>query len=150
MLVHVSIVIQPSSSHRQLKYLRYFVRAIQVDEAMFSATQTPAALAYLTNEINNILTAFNINWATVMWQNLTMPLYSALAARLYMTYQAQRAVIPRAIDLQAQYWMNNYRPSGDPNKFINDANQLLESEWRNSALNNIRCSRVNECVLTFK
>ena len=95
-----------------------------MDRAMFDQTQEPDTLIFLERELNKITNKFNIDWRSVKWENLTMPLYSALGAGLYMTYKSNRTTIPRSIEEQARYWNGYYRPTADANKFIQRANKL--------------------------
>lgn len=87
---------------------------------------TTVETSYLEVEIKNITKVFGITWTNVMWRDMRKPLYSALGARLYMTYSSRRTAIPRAVSNQATYWVDYYRPTGDKNKFIGDANLLDE------------------------
>ena len=81
---------------------------------------------YLDVEIENITKVFGITWPNVIWRDMRKPLYSALGARLYMTYSSKREAIPRAVSDQAAYWVNHYRPHGNRDKFIDDAEMLDE------------------------
>ena len=93
----------------------------QVDQGMFTVTQSPSAINRLSQEIDEIKQNFSIAWQTVTWQDLTKPLYSALAARLYLQFKNPNTVIPRSIDLQATFWKTNYRVSGNISYFITSA-----------------------------
>lgn len=105
----------------------YYGGIWQVDRAMFDVTQTSPASNYLRQPMADIQTAFGINWASVKWEDLLMPLHSALAARLYLQYHSNNISIPRSIDDQAVYWTTYYRPASPASDYSTAANQLEES-----------------------
>ena len=98
----------------------------QVDENMLLTTQSQAAKSYLQNNFIDIKSAFGIDWTQVTWQDLRMPFYSGLAARLYLHYSGrnEQAGIPRDLESQAKFWVKYYRPAGDEDHFITLAEQL--------------------------
>lgn len=62
-----------------------------------------------------------IDWTKTSWQDLQKPLYSGLAARLYLAKFPAR--IPPDLASQARYWKTYYNTSagkGTVVKFIND------------------------------
>ena len=62
-----------------------------------------------------------IDWTKTQWQDLEKPLYSGLAARLFLV--RFRAPIPSDLPAQAQYWKRYYNTlaeKGTVQKFIND------------------------------
>ena len=75
--------------------------------AGFLDTKNTASHSNLLGIYPKIQSHFGINWPTVQWMELRKPLYSALAARLYLFNKPQ---IPLASNLQAQanYWKANY------------------------------------------
>ena len=67
----------------------------------------------------------SIDWTTVQWVDLRKPLYSALAARLFLSNVP--SAIPSGLQEQAAYWKNYYNTSsgaGSDSKFINDVKAL--------------------------
>lgn len=93
---------------------------------MFDTTQSSSSNVVLLQYIKDIQTAFSIDWPSVAWDELTKPLHSAIGARLYLLYVSRNDPkgIPRNITDQATYWKQYYRPAGDTNEFITDANRL--------------------------
>ena len=95
---------------------------------MFDATKSFSARIWLRGAIKDIWDEFRIDWYHVQWTDLTKPLYSGLAARLYIVYQSTgvfKSSIPRAIPQQANFWKTYFRKTGDKNNFIKLA-KLLE------------------------
>ena len=82
-----------------------------------------------------IYRSFGINWTSVQWRDLYIPLYSAIAAHLALYLTSHD--IPPANDLKAQtrFCVHYYNPEGDENEFTGLA----------SALQGINC-RINGCV----
>ena len=62
------------------------VDALQVDEAFLQATQASSANYALFEYIKAIQSSFGIDWPSVKWEDLRMPLYSGLGARLYLEW----------------------------------------------------------------
>ena len=84
---------------------------MQVDQTGFLDTQDVASHPGLTAKFAAIQTACGFNWATVTWQDLRKPMYSALAARLFLSNIAE--AIPADIAGQARYWKQYYNtPAG--------------------------------------
>ncbi|XP_072041415.1 A disintegrin and metalloproteinase with thrombospondin motifs 6-like [Amphiura filiformis] len=61
----------------------------QVDLTEFQDTQNTAAHPALVAKFNQIQQAFGINWQRVQWSDLRKPLYSAIAARLFLSNKPQ-------------------------------------------------------------
>ena len=95
-----------------------------VSESKFLQTQDIEANVRLPMKLQQIEDAFGIDWLQVEWEDLRIPLYSVIAARLVL-YVAPRA-IPSANDLQAQarFWVENYNPAGDEDEFIGASSGL--------------------------
>ena len=75
----------------------------------------------LRNYWNEIKAKLGIDWTKTTWADLEKPLYSGLAARLYLARIP--ASIPTDLPSQAQYWKTYYNTeagSGTVQKFIND------------------------------
>ena len=95
-----------------------------VGESKFLQTQNIETNVRLPMKLQQIEEAFGVDWLQVEWEDLRMPLYSVIAARLVL-YVAPRA-IPPANDLQAQarFWVENYNPAGDEDEFIGASSGL--------------------------
>ena len=91
----------------------------------FEATKTDEKLA---DYRKNISLAFEITWEMVQLEDLSTPLWSALAARLAI--ELANTAIPTASDIagQARFWEANYSSDGDVEKFISDVEQLQKDE----------------------
>lgn len=97
---------------------------------MFHTTQSKDAKSYLKDEFADIKTAFGIDWLAVKWEDLRMPFYSGLAARLYVHYvmRNDHDGIPRDVEGQGDTWVKYYRPGGSSDHFVSLANQLDKGE----------------------
>ena len=91
---------------------------------MYNTTVSSDAEVFLEEYISAIEQHLAIDWYNTEWKDLRMPLYSALAAELYLTYNGQSESIPRDINEQGLYWQNYYRPSGNPQQYVNDSLSL--------------------------
>ena len=78
----------------------------QVDEIAFKDTQATASHPLLVNKIAEIKKKFGIEWCSVEWTDLEKPLYSGLAARLFLSNNPEP--IPSEMDEQARYWKEHY------------------------------------------
>ncbi|XP_072042608.1 uncharacterized protein [Amphiura filiformis] len=80
----------------------------QVDRIGFEDTQNTAAHPDLVDKFAKIQQAFEIDWQTVQWSDLHKPLYSAIAARLFLSNIPK--AIPNSADIagQAAYWKRYY------------------------------------------
>lgn len=74
----------------------------QVNAAYFQQSK----IARLNSFHNQINSAFGIFWPNVTYTDLLKPLYSGLAARLYLA--SLSAPIPQKSEEQATYWIQNY------------------------------------------
>ncbi|CAB4028276.1 Cytochrome c [Paramuricea clavata] len=95
----------------------------QMDKIGFDDTQNVKSHPKLRKQYAKIREDFGIDWPTVKYQDLRMPLYSGLAARL--KYLNVKAPIPssRQLGSQADYWKRKYnskKGKGTPMKFISD------------------------------
>lgn len=97
-----------------------------VDEALFLQTQDAASYPRLAHVFQEIDSALGIDWSNVQWGDLRKPLYSALAARIFLF--AVSETIPIAIQSQAEYWQENYNPGGNVEYFIAAVSELEASE----------------------
>ena len=96
----------------------YFGGIWQVDDPNLLATQNVADYPDLTSVFNSLQVQFNIEWSSVQPQDLLEPLFSALAARIFMSTVSDP--IPLASDIQGQglYWQNHYRPNETADTFV--------------------------------
>lgn len=98
----------------------------------------------LTKSVSNVIlssvqTEYGINWSNVILNDLLKPLYSGLAARLYLQYIQEKfhLKIPTFLAAQANYWQKRYNPSGDANNFITKSNELKNGKCINIKYINI-------------
>jgi len=107
---------------------------------MFLVTQNSSTQSVLSQSIINIQLAFGIYWPAVKWEDLLKPLYSALAARLYLQYSGRNipSGIPRAIPEQANYWSTYYKSGSPYTTFIAEVEKLQKG-----------CSTSNGADLVF-
>ena len=101
----------------------------QVDEVGFRDTQDVASHPGLRARYELIRQEFDINWPDVEWMDLRRPLYSGLAARLFLLNIPDP--IPCDVAGQAAYWKCHYNTiqgSGTEQKFINDVSTLGSNE----------------------
>ena len=69
-------------------------------------------LNYNASRINAIHSYFGINWSSLKWSDLRIPLYSALAARIYIDQISDGQDLSQ-IDTQASIWLSAYNSSGE-------------------------------------
>lgn len=70
---------------------------------------------------DQIKAKLGIDWTETTWNDLEKPLYSGLAARLFLARLS--APIPTDLESQAQYWKTHYNTAagkGTVQKFIDD------------------------------
>lgn len=96
---------------------------------MFDATQSSSSNVVLLPYIKNIKKTFGIDWPSVDWTDLTKPLYSALAARLYIQYRLRNntRTLPRDVTDQASFWQTFYRQNGVVGDFTGPTTSLEKS-----------------------
>ena len=91
---------------------------IQVDLIGYRETVLQQGLKKYWDRIKDKL---RIDWTETEWEDLEKPLYSGLAARLFLARIP--APIPSDLPAQAQYWKTYYNTSagkGTVQKFIDD------------------------------
>lgn len=101
----------------------------QVDEIGFDSTQDTRSHPGLVSKFERIKSAFGIDWRRVRWSDLRMPLYSGIAARLFLSNIP--SAIPRDVRGQAKYWKDHYNSAagaGSEQKFIRDVKALGQGE----------------------
>ena len=106
----------------------------QVDRAAFLGTQDTSSHFRLLANFNKIREAFGIDWPSVQWNELRMPLYSGIAARLFLLNNPLE--IPGDIPGQANYWNRfyNQEEAGTVEKFIEDVAALRRMEGSDNLL----------------
>ncbi|XP_072041372.1 uncharacterized protein [Amphiura filiformis] len=80
----------------------------QVGRIAFEDTKNTGSHPELVAKFAQIQQAFGIDWQAVEWSDLRKPLYSAIAARLFLLNIPQ--AIPNSADIagQAAYWKRHY------------------------------------------
>ncbi|OQV19252.1 putative Collagen alpha-3(VI) chain [Hypsibius exemplaris] len=126
----------------------YYGGIWQISERMFNYTQTSPQLSHFSRQF---LSAFNIDWQTVTWRDLTKPFYSALAARLVIAAASAETTsrniviadteeksildgaIPWSASEQARVWMNAYEKSPElVGDYVDAARRMINSSRCNS------------------
>jgi len=98
----------------------YYGGIWQVDRNGHEETITRPYLKSYWDEIKNQV---GIDWPNTRWEDLLKPLYSGLAARLYLVRIPD--AIPRDLPSQARYWKTHYNTAagaGTEQTFINEVN----------------------------
>ena len=85
----------------------------KVSEDMLIDTQRIMAHGQLIRKHAIILEKLNIDWPEVEWSDLQEPIYSGLAARLFLSNNPR--AIPDTVERQSRYWKINYNPGGTLN-----------------------------------
>ena len=101
----------------------------QVDEIGFLDTQNTVSHPRLDVRYEQITEEFGIDWPSVQWSDLRIPLYSAIAARLILLNIPE--AIPCGIQGQATYWKTYYNTdagAGTVSKFLMDVDALNAKE----------------------
>jgi len=96
----------------------YYGGIWQVDRIGHEETRTNRRLQRYWDQIRNKL---GIDWPRTRWEDLLKPLYSGLAARLYLARIP--AAIPTDLESQAKYWKRYYNTpagAGTVQRFISD------------------------------
>ena len=80
----------------------------QMDEEVFKQTKDTNTYPTLTDKFVRIEAKFQINWISVLWNDLQKPLHCGLAVHmhLYMLTRVER--IPLSVQDQAEHWKKNY------------------------------------------
>ena len=99
----------------------------QVDEDKFLTTQANSALNVERHDA--IREAFDIDWPSVQWRDLRIPLYSGIAARLFLLNISDTESIPCDVPGQAAYWSTHYSSNTIVETYIEDVT-LLTSKNR--------------------
>ena len=102
----------------------YFGGIWQVDGIDFQRTKDTAAYPALVSKYEQIQQNFDINWSSVPWYDLRIPLHSGLAAYLLLSTVQQPIPFASEIELQANYWKLYYNNVGTVQMFIEDVRAL--------------------------
>ena len=77
------------------------------------------------NVKHNLITQeFNIDWISVELDDLRRPLYSGIAARLFVFLAPEKIPNSNDIEGQAQFWKQYYNTNGSINEFTGAAYEL--------------------------
>ena len=99
----------------------------QMNERKYELTKNLNLYPALNVTHQNISSAFQINWLNTTWSDLLKPLYSGLAARLFLS--TINEPIPQTLEGQAKYW-NDYYNNADA---LNETHFIEEvTEYENS------------------
>ena len=117
----------------------------QVDEVGFRATQDTTSHPGLTARFDEIQEKLGIDWRQVRWEDLRKPLYSGLAARLFLTNIPTPIPIASDVRAQGEYWKNNYNKggAGTADKFVDDVEALVKSESKYNICAHENCNYVS-------
>ena len=97
----------------------------QIDQTAFLGTMDVTSHPELRNKYSMIASRFGIEWTSVLWSDLRKPIYSGLAARLFLF--TLTTSIPFGVELQASYWISYYntnRLNRTATKFVQDVSNL--------------------------
>lgn len=101
----------------------------------FLKTQRDPVLAGLRDEVTAAFATELVGsgarrWEDLEWETLSKPLWSGLAARLFISIYEQDASLPTSSDVsgQALFWKTWYNSSGNLERFITDVQQLEKDE----------------------
>lgn len=117
--------------HEDTYYPNYGGGIWQVDRIGFEGTQDVSSHPALVKKHQKIKEAFNIDWPNVQWMDLRKPLYSGIAARLFLSNIAQKIPLASNITGQAHYWKTHYNTeigNGTIERFIEDVDILEKSQ----------------------
>ena len=109
----------------------------QVDEVGFRDTQDIASHPGLEEKFDKIQETFGINWREVRHEDLRKPLYSALAARLFLSNNPKKIPVASDIRAQGRYWKKHYNTAdgaGTVDKFIDDIKALLKQKSKYNSI----------------
>ena len=109
--------------------------AIAMDGGIWKITdrqfqQTKVLLTRNSRVRDAIRSYLGQDWMNVVYGDLAKPLYSGLAARLYLTYIATSGVIPPT-DRQGQFWSHTFQGSrGDIQRWMEAITLLRQTEGK--------------------
>lgn len=111
--------VETADGTKQSTYRPYYHGGIwAVNESVFLSTKTSNVT--IRNQIQSF---FSIDWSSVEWKDLRKPLYSALAARIYINEIAPNVDLSQ-VSNQASFWSATYNGAGETASYINASNSL--------------------------
>ena len=90
----------------------YYGGIWQVDEAIFTETQSNDTYPELLPLLQGIRLRTGLDWLEVTWDELQRPLFSGLAASIYLELVPEEVPGPGDIEGQARYWKRHF--NSDP------------------------------------
>ncbi|XP_062612911.1 uncharacterized protein LOC134274667 [Saccostrea cucullata] len=105
-----------------MKQRKTCVRKIQKSE--FESTKHCHGLEDMCQAIKEKL---HIDWRRTVWQDLTKPLYSGLAASLKLQ-QLVGNNTPGVLEKQADFWVHNYHKGRSASQFITEVNKIPDEK----------------------
>ena len=107
----------------------YYGGIWQVDQIGFLDTKDTGSHPGLVAKYEKIQQHFAIDWPSVTWEDLRKPLYSGLAARLFLSNVNEPIPLASEIEMQGNYWKTYYNSNapnaaGTVQKFVNDVMAL--------------------------
>ena len=98
----------------------------QLDLTRFQTTSDIDTHPELQTKHQKIMQVFDIDWLNVQWLDLRKPLYSGLAARLYLSNNATPIPLASDVVAQAHYWKDYFHSNGGGTvqKFMNKVTEL--------------------------
>jgi len=110
-------------THRLTYRPGYYGGIFQVGKKGFQDTQNVRSHPRLIRKFKKIKKAFCIDWRSVSWMDLRKPLYSAIAARLFLSNKP--GAIPSTLSGQAKYWKVHYNT-----KYGKGTVKAFKKRWR--------------------
>ena len=113
--------------HNDTYRVGYYGGIWQVDRSGFEDTQDVAAHPKLGEKYKLIMSRYGIHWESVDYVDLLKPLYSGIAARLFISSIPEQ--IPEKQCAQANYWKRHYNTNegaGSPQNFCLDLQRGYE------------------------
>ena len=106
-----------------------------VDGFMFLRTKADETLAEKREEIAAVFPEVG-DWEETTWDDLSKPLWSALAARLVLFLAENTTDIPNTSDIpgQAVFWKDNYNTDGDVDEFERKVELIDEESKKGSCI----------------
>ncbi|XP_061188685.1 uncharacterized protein LOC133196852 [Saccostrea echinata] len=96
----------------------------QIQKSEFESTKHCYGLEDMCEAIKEKL---HIDWRRTVWQDLTKPLYSGLAASLKLQ-QLVGNNTPGVLEKQADFWVHNYHKGRSASQFITEVNKIPEEK----------------------
>ncbi|XP_067662565.1 uncharacterized protein [Haliotis asinina] len=101
----------------------------QIDQDKFNQIKSSSTSSGLIGKVQSL---FNIDWNTVQWSDLRKPLYSGLAAALYLSTITEP--LPQGVENQGSYYKKYFRDDPhSPHNFYTASKQLESTTPANPA-----------------